>query len=260
MAASEPAAPTHLRFWERAQVPFARHLGSRWPLLLALALPGAVVAFLRGDRAVRLAILHGGAIAVAYTLLGVPFFSWYVVPCVVAMLVGAAHACVFAARLLPGRLLRAGAAAALVAIAFWQPARAFSAALRSPQPAARTVSYRRAGDWIRSHSPPRASIAYVEIGVLGYVSDRPLLDLMGLVTPWARPYVARGDLLGALRRAPTDFVLAHSRGRMNGIVQSRWFGRRYVEVWRIDEPMPDGGTGTLTVYRRQPRAALAAAR
>ena len=111
-------------------------------------------------------------------------------------------------------------------------------------------SYRRGAEWIKAHSEPNASIAYVEIGVIGYYSERPILDLMGLVTPEARPYVLQNNLLGALKANPTDFVLAHTRGRMTPIVTSRWFKRRYREVMRFEDP-GDGREGALQIYRRR---------
>jgi hypothetical protein len=113
-------------------------------------------------------------------------------------------------------------------------------------------SYRRGAEWIKAHSEPNASIAYVEIGVIGYYSERPILDLMGLVTPAARPYVLQNNLLGALKANPTDFVVSHTRGRMRPIVTSRWFKRRYREVMRFEDP-GEGREGGLQIYRRRAR-------
>src|SRR6185295_8532340 len=121
---------------------------------------------------------------------------------------------------------------------------------RDAAPVPHMLSYRRGAEWIKAHSEPGASIAYVEIGVIGYYSERPILDLMGLVTPWARQYVLRNDLLGALKSKPTDFVLFHTRGRMAPIVSSRWFKRRYAEVMRFED-LGDPRRAVLQIYRRR---------
>ena len=39
------------------------------------------------------------------------------------------------------------------------------------------------GDWLRENTPPDAVVAALDIGALGYASDREVLDLMGLVSP-----------------------------------------------------------------------------
>jgi hypothetical protein len=41
--------------------------------------------------------------------------------------------------------------------------------------------------WLRDHTPPGALVAAHDIGAIGYFSQRPLLDLAGLVTPQVIP-------------------------------------------------------------------------
>jgi hypothetical protein len=43
--------------------------------------------------------------------------------------------------------------------------------------------YRPAALWLAENAPPQAQIATIEIGVIGYFSQRPILDTMGLVSP-----------------------------------------------------------------------------
>ena len=251
MASAAQSPATHLRFWVRAALPLSRHLGSRYLLLVAPALAGMAVGWRTGGRAARVVVAQAAGIAAAYTLLGVPFFGWYLVPCVVALLLGLAFFCLHAPLLLAAPRWRVGAAVVLVAVAFWQPIDAAVAAARSRGETARAAGYRHAGEWIRRHSPPSATVAAVEIGVLGYSGERPVLDLMGLVSPWVRPFVARNDLLGALRRQPTDLVLARPGGRLDGVTASRWFRRRYHEVYRREEPGPGGQPAAVLVFARR---------
>jgi hypothetical protein len=257
MASARTGAATGLAFWQRAaatQLP--RHLGAGYALLLLAGCAGALAMLARGNRVERLLAAYGLAVAAAYTALGVPFFGWYLLPAYVALLYGLAWLAASVGRAIASRAGRARAAplvaSALLAALAWQPlAHSVELLATSHQPSQRLRSYRRAGEWIRAHSAPEETIAYVEIGVVGYYADRPLLDLMGLVSPQVRPFVQDRNLVGAFRRWPTDFVLHHSRGRMSGIVESRWFRQRYREVAAFPEPARSGRPPqVLRVYRR----------
>ncbi len=248
MAGATPGSWAGLRFWARALAPIGRHFGAEWAAVLLAGAVGCGVLVWKGSRAGRLLALYGIAIALAYPLLRVPFFSWYILPCLMAAIYGLAFFVGALAAWLPAPRLRPLFAAGLFLLlaattlrAGWEMARGFS-------PAPYLQSYRRGAEWIRANSPPDAAVAYVEIGVLGYYSERPVLDLMGLVSPWVRPYVVRHDMLGALQQRPTELVLFHTRGRMAPVVDSHWFQRRYREVARFDDP---GGGGSLHVYRRR---------
>src|SRR5439155_23804070 len=67
----------------------------------------------------------------------------------------------------------------------------------------------RIGHWVARHTPPDARLAVNDIGAIAFVSRRPVIDLMGLVTPAIRPYRRAGEA-GVLRyvaeRCP-DFVI-----------------------------------------------------
>jgi hypothetical protein len=50
------------------------------------------------------------------------------------------------------------------------------------------------GQWVKSNVPPTSRIALNDIGAIAYVSRRPVIDLMGLVTPDIIPYRRQGEL------------------------------------------------------------------
>lgn len=50
---------------------------------------------------------------------------------------------------------------------------------------------RQAGLWLREHATPDQVVAAKEVGMIEYYSDLPIVDLLGLVTPDAIPYVRR---------------------------------------------------------------------
>jgi hypothetical protein len=49
------------------------------------------------------------------------------------------------------------------------------------------------GHWVAEHLPARARLAVNDIGAIAYVSRRPIIDLMGLVTPDILPYRREGE-------------------------------------------------------------------
>jgi len=259
-AAFEPAERMGVAFWWGAWAYWRGFEGPWAAALLGMGLLGLVALVLWGGRAGRLLALHGLALALAYTLLRVPFFLWYTVPTAAAVLVGAPWAVGAAARALGTRpqLRRLAAALAvagglLLAPALWGTWRWFAGGGSGDW---RLAAYSLAGEWIRDHSTPADDVALEEIGILGYTSQRPVSDLMGLVTPRAVPYAAQGDLIGAFLAQPTEFLIFHTftwRGGTKPIVTRPWFPAAYAEAARFDLPQQGG---SITVYRRRPGAKI----
>lgn len=283
MAESRPApwaGPE--RFWARAAPLLRRNFGPGWLLLAALGVAGQWPLFTRGGRAVRTLVLYGAAVAVAYPLLGVPYFSWYTVPPVVALLLGAGALIVGVGRAVSAALVPAGApedgstggrrglgwrrasrslagaagvlvAGVLLALPGIPFARASAGRLGALGGETRFETYREAALWIRDHSLPEERIAYGEIGNLAYWSRRPVDDLMGLVAPEVLPYVAAKDAVGAFLLRPPNFFLDHPANPHAGIIHIPWFRESYYEVARI---APERGSGAAVVYRKRPDARL----
>lgn len=261
-----------IRFWARAAALMPRHFGSGWVLLAALGLAGQWPLFARGGLAVRTLVLYGAGVAVAYPLMGVPFFHWYSVPPMTVVLLGLGALAAGVGRsvsraLAPpegdadggaGQGLRraAGVAAALAVLALplasYAP-RSFDR-FASMRGGTRYDTFRETGLWIREHSLPEERIAYGEIGQLGYWSRRPLDDLIGLVTPEVLPYLAANDGVGAFLLLAPDFFVDHAANPTRGIVSRPWFEEAYYPVARIENPL--GRDEPATVYRKRPGAEL----
>jgi hypothetical protein len=103
------------------------------------------------------------------------------------------------------------------------------------------------GHWVAAHLPLTARLALNDIGAIAYVSRRPVIDLMGLVTPDILPYRREGEA-GVARylaeRCP-DYV----------IVFPAWFptltSRReaLVPVYRVTLPRNEvAGAAEMVVY------------
>jgi hypothetical protein len=120
----------------------------------------------------------------------------------------------------------------------------------------RLFAYRQAGEWIRAHTPPGADVAFDEVGILGYYADRPVRDLIGLVTPRSRPFAAVGDPLGAFLASPPELLLFHTYDRRGGtrpILIRPWFAAAYEQVATLPDPAARAET---RIYRRRPGAVL----
>jgi hypothetical protein len=104
------------------------------------------------------------------------------------------------------------------------------------------------GHWVNSHLPRGATLAVNDIGAIAYFSRRPVLDLMGLVTPEIRPYRREGEP-GVLR-----FIAERCPDAV--IVFPTWFpqlaarGDVFVPVYRVHlERNEVSGGPEMVVYR-----------
>jgi hypothetical protein len=62
--------------------------------------------------------------------------------------------------------------------------------------------------WLRDNTPPDALIAVHDIGAVGYLADRPLLDLAGLVTPQVIPFITDTEkLLAFMQERGASYVV-----------------------------------------------------
>jgi hypothetical protein len=182
--------------------------------LLPLALPLIAVAW-RRSRALGLVglvlLVHPLAMAILAPYRGPGFqegrYSIHLLP--VAMLVLAAAWTTLAARFRSRRALR-GSAVGVVYLAV---------ALVTLGPAASRYAWGvqninamqvHLGHWADEHLPRTATLAVNDIGAIAYVSRRPVIDLMGLVTPEIRPYRREGEM-GVLRfiaeRCPDAIII-----------------------------------------------------
>jgi hypothetical protein len=258
MAGANPSSAAGAeRFWARGAIPFRYHFGPAWLLPFGIGVAGLWPLAQHGGRPGRFLVLLGGALAIVYPALGVPFFSWYILIPLIALLYGVAFCIGGIVRALVQELggvrwVRIAGACAAVCLLALVLAGFFQAAwsqFLTFNPPGRLRAYKQAAEWLRQTSQPGDTIAYVEIGVLGYYSDRPIDDLMGLVTPRNRPFVASNDIVGAFLTKPSTYVIFHPRGRMGPILQAPWFRAAYKPVAHFRDEEPPGGR--LMVFRRR---------
>lgn len=231
--------------------------GPRLPWLLALGIPGLFFLFRRRSPGLFLLGLQALVTLVSYPLLGVPFYTWYSIPVLMALLYGVAFAVGEVARRLLAdatgwRSWHRWGVLALVLVVLPLPlelAERSIGSYRGFQGMPRFELYRDAGLWLEENTPERSTVGFVEVGTIAFYSRREVRDLLGLVTPEALPYVARGDLASFLREHPTDYFLTTGTlaEMLSTITEAPWFAAQY-EI--VAEVRAHGKT--LTIYGRSP--------
>jgi hypothetical protein len=228
---------------------------------------------------------------IGYWWLNVPFYHWYAVPPMVGLAVlagvgvawlaqsvttlGRGGALASKSRSSPiepraaspepraatdrwGRALPdsgGGRALALLVILLLAPVWIFmgarSIALARMHPDRFEQRYINVGRWLRDHTQPGSSVGYLEIGIVGYYSQRPIVDVMGLVNAGVAPNIARGDFLWAYRHYRPDYIVHNPvffPGVLGIVVDQPWFTQEYRQVAELAE----SGLPTLVIYRRTP--------
>lgn len=114
--------------------------------------------------------------------------------------------------------------------------------------------YRRTSEWIRGYTAEDRVVATLEIGGLGFYSNRPIHDLLALVSPAALPAVHRGDLAAAFHAGKPDLFVVYSphRSLLQPILDDPDFQVDFCPVTRLAAKK---GTPSVTVYGRRPRPA-----
>lgn len=172
----------------------------------------------------RLSFLASGDALVAGWVVGyfivsvvmepMPFhFCRYQIPVIPFYLIMAARAAEEAAVLFRGRFAKAGARlpaeAAALMLAFLVP-QAFSVA-RWPGITALCASnvmdmHVTVGRWLSRATPGNSVVATMDIGAIGFYSERRIVDMVGLITPEAVPYVLGKGVTEERSRALLRFL------------------------------------------------------
>lgn len=210
-----------------------------------------------------------------YLVLDLPFFHWYIahIGLGVAVLCGLAAAAPLWLRSSDVKKARPvavldsssrvrvvrGAGMALVSLCLILSATVVIEAVEThgggQQASPPNLIYMRTGKWLAQHTTPTASVAYVEIGQIGYYSNRKIVDVLGLVTPGVAKRVAKGDFLWVYLAYQPDYVIYNDLWEpWIGVVREQdWFQEAYYEVEQIEQP---GYPVPLIIYQRDLKVAL----
>jgi hypothetical protein len=257
--------------WFKARTPSGSvYFGAREApgFVSLLALAGLGLPCLLGFRQWLLVVAWPAVYLIAYRQLHLPFYHWYAVPPLLAVVVSAGAACAALGsactwtvrrlaphayeRLTPGArsIVPAPVLLVLALVIVWPMAR-HSAALTRSFPNQVERAYDRLGRWLASNTPAGASVGYLEIGIMGFHARRPIVDPLGLVNPGVAPQVARSDLLWAYRTFRPDYIVHNPvffPGLLGVLVDQPWFTAEYRRVTELDSGR--GADTPLTIYRR----------
>jgi hypothetical protein len=205
-----------------------RSVAPWWTLLVAVLAIVGLTRVARGRAAAWSVPLLAFAVlyVIVYSALGVPdLYRWYyAVPAYCAVGLAALGVEALWRRRLPAPPYPAVGVAVIIAIV---------GVLETPTqlPPSR-AGYEEAGRWIGDKTPPAATIAATQIGIVGYYSQRPIVDYLGLFSSGAAAALRRGDLRWWVSTYQPDYwVVRKAPDAVEQPVRSEpWFGRVFVPV------------------------------
>ncbi len=185
-------------------------------------------------------LLWSIAYVVIFTLAGAfTYFPWYVVPLYpayfVVLLVGLGW---LADRLVPNILARVQLPAwgdlvllpLLVVTVLRLPSRAQGQQLHAEAWIERREgAYQRASEFVLGNAGPDDQIAAGEVGVIGYYSQRYIVDVNGLVTP-RLPGEGPVDIF---IRHQTEWIIDTEGGWSSALDEVSWFQALYEQAWQV---------------------------
>ena len=192
----------------------------------------------------------GVAFAAGYSVLGVPGYAWYRLPVLFVLTVVAALGLeAFVRWALGGQGvggIRAGLVwtlvSCLIIAAGWQTA----SAIRKPQEDQRGPAYLKVAQWFNDNADSEQSVAFFEVGALGYYTDLAVVDLVGLVTPSVIPHVLNRDFATGFWESRPDYLVELEGSEFTRpIVENPLFPGNYVREVTFDGPE----NRSLTIYR-----------
>jgi len=118
----------------------------------------------------------------------------------------------------------------------------------------RGESYLALCRWFREHTNSSESIAFIEIGYLGYYTDNRIIDLAGLVLPDIVPYIAKGDFSWGFWQYQPDYYvyLPDFDWALASIRADPRFDLQYQPV----ATLPGPGNTDFVIYRRRTLGSL----
>nr|WP_290668110.1 hypothetical protein [Ardenticatena sp.] len=175
-------------------------------LLLALLLMGIGALWWHPRRRMWGMLIGWGFLhSVGYAWLHVSRYSWYYVPLMLAVATAVGCGVALFVRRLPERWRTGVWAFCILSGLFllWQ---------QRTHTDARVALYTQTGRWLAAHTPPEATIGTLEVGIVGYYAERPMVDFAGLLQPELSTlmfYDTNYDLLAlwAFARNHPDYVV-----------------------------------------------------
>jgi arabinofuranosyltransferase len=214
-----------------------------FPLLYAVGLARALWA----ERPWLILVGRDALYLLAFTVLNVPASEWYYAPLMPGFALLTARGVQLVAdavaSLATGRrrtLISAGAATLLLVLLLWLIYPATDEIIRE-HPDWKVRAYPPTARWIAKNTSASASLATIDIGHLGYWSNRRIIDIVGLAQPDVASHIAAGDFGYAIREYQPDLILIGFLW-LKEVQQADWFKedyamRQFFKPMGMDQPL-----------------------
>ena len=202
-----------------------------FPLFLIIGLIRAVWA----ERPWLILVGYNLLYILAFTLLNVPSAEWYYAPLMpgVALLTarGVQVVAEGTAKLIPahypnGRVWGSVSVASVVLVILLSLLYPPTGEIIQKHPDWKARAYPPTARWIAQHTNASATLAAIDIGHLGYWSNRHIVDIVGLAQPDVAAHIAEGDFSYAIRRYQPDLVLLGYLW-LAEVQHATWFQEQY---------------------------------
>ena len=186
-----------------------------------------------------------------YTVLGVLRFSWYYPPLIPPLVLLIGQGIEELTESLPSDFQWPRRAVAVLLIVLCLiPSVDWLVASRRSGMDKHIATYVEVGKWLRDHTPSDSSVATIEIGVIGFYSDRTIVDTMGLVSPEMVGHLDSWlqTLQFALNHYWPDYAVVLKGTAWDSVVRQAWFKEAYVLDSKVENLAdPDA---PVHIYRR----------
>ena len=193
--------------------------GQSWHYVVegVLLVVGLIYAF-RWARTWLIFLAWSVVYTISYTVLGVTRYFWYYAPLVPGIVAATGLGIVLVSQANIGdaipiirRALRGAGLVTVLLLTIFQ----VSDLIRLPGfRDERYPAYRTVGDWLRVNTDPDITIGALEVGIIGYYAQRPMVDFSGLVQPevarqFAPKTTYQDAALWAVDQYQPDFLVLH---------------------------------------------------
>jgi arabinofuranosyltransferase len=180
--------------------------------LLGFMLPVGLIGLVSSlrKRIVWLVVSYSSLLGAFYVFLNIPNYHWYYAP---FFFFGLLFVGVGAWKVLSFTFVRSRGSVVFLGLffAFLLATAGFSYhsfnvsnVRREPMDA-----YRKIGGWLKDNTPANASVATVEIGSIGWYSDRYIIDVLGLTNRYNADFIAHKDVYAWLTKYSPDYIVVH---------------------------------------------------
>lgn len=171
----------HWYFWIEA---FFAVIGFGWMVKKFITGRSNLAGFWQTWKSVLLLFAWTLTYFLAYALMGVSRYFWYYAPLVpgfLAMVGLGLTALLFFIK--HNRVPGLSSYLVLSLVLILMVAQVFHLGMVRPTAVPRTAAYRAVGEWLARNTPSSSAIGLLEVGVIGYHAQRPVVDFAGLIQP-----------------------------------------------------------------------------